>query len=105
MPNITVAVAPHFPVSLIYDPANSIQGANANESKISRVPRIITVENMAAGTTISIQVAVDPTSTFQEIVNLDGATNPDQFHVFDPRWNFVKLVRTGAQDIKAFAQT
>jgi len=105
MAQVTVAVEPHFPVSLIYDPANSVQGANSNESKISRVPRIITVEAMAAGTVISVQVSVHPDSVFQEIVSLDGANGAEQNHIFDPRWNFVKLVRTGAQNIKAYAQS
>ena len=105
MAQITVATLPHFPVSLIYDPANSIQGANSNESVISRVPRIITVENMLAGTDRSIQGAVHESAVFQELVNLLGASAAVQNFIFDPRWNFVKLVRTGAQDILAYAQT
>jgi len=105
MPNVTLATVPHFPASLIYDPANLVQGINANESVTSRVPRIITVENMVAGTDISVQASVHPNSAFQEITNLLGATGPVQNITFDPRWNFVKLVRTGAQNILAYAQT
>jgi len=105
MAQVTLATKPYFPTSLIYDPANSVQGANVNESVLSRVPRIITVENMLTGTDIDVQVAVHPDATFQSIAVLSGATAPEQNITFDPRWNFVKLIRTGAQNIVAYAQS
>lgn len=105
MPNVTISDNPHFPAVLIYDPANSVEGINSNESITSRVPRIIVVGNMLAGTTISVQGSVHKDSTFQEITNLDGAAGAEQNYTFDPRWNFIKLVRTGGQDIVAYAQS
>lgn len=106
MPVVQIDTKPHFPAHKIYDPAapEPVQGADADHSLVARVPRIITIEAMAGGTTVAVQGKVHNDAAWETIVVLDGATAAVQSTTFDPRWNFVQLVRTGAKDMVAYAQ-
>lgn len=105
-----LAEKPHFPAILIYDPGGTpvVQGADSDHSIVARVPRIITIENNAANTDISVQAKVHNDATWQEVALIVGADGAVQSVTFDPRWNFVQLVRggsTGTQDVIAYAQS
>lgn len=101
--------APASPAIPVYDPGDVlgngvVQGASANESRVMRRPTLIEVENMAAGTTLDVQVKTLPDLAFKSFAVLDGAADTEFLVEFLQPYNFVKLVRTGAQDAVAAAQ-
>lgn len=101
--------APASPARTVYDPGDVlgkgvVQGVDANTSRIMRRPTLIEVENMAAGTTLDVQVKTLPDLAYKSFAVLDGATDTEFLVEFLQPYNFVKLVRTGAQDAVAAAQ-
>ena len=107
MPTVNANEQEFFPAQRIYDPAagDPIQGADANHSVIVRVPRIITVDGLPALTTLTLQAKVHFAGAWHTIVVFDGDVAAIGNHVFDPRWNFVQLVRAGSGTPIAHAQT
>ena len=69
-----------------------------------RRPTLIEVENMLTGTTIDVQVKTQNDLAFKSFAILDGATDTEFLVEFLQPYNFVRLVRTGAQDAVASAQ-
>lgn len=101
--------APASPARTVYDPGDVlgngvVQGVDANTSRIMRRPTLIEVENMAALTTIDVQVKTLPDLAYKSFAVLDGATDTEFLVEFLQPYNFVRLVRTGAQNAVASAQ-
>jgi len=102
---VLLSTKSHAPSQLIYDPLNSInESGDNNRSLVARHPRLVTIEGLAAGTTVEIKVKLDDAA--QEIVfaTFDGATESEGLVEFLEPYNFLVVERTGADDFKAFAQ-
>jgi hypothetical protein len=69
-----------------------------------RRPTLIEVENLLTGTTIDVQVKTLNDLAFKSFAILDGAVDTEFLVEFLQPYNFVKLVRTGAQNAVASAQ-
>lgn len=101
---------PSSPAVVVYDPGDNlgngvVQGAGgADESRVMRRPTLIEVENLLTGTTIDVQVKTLDDLAFKSFAILDGATDTEFLVEFLQPYNFVKLVRTGAQNAVASAQ-
>lgn len=110
MGQVQLDTQPASPAVVVYDPGDNlgkgvVQGAGgANESRIMSRPTLIEVENLAGGTTIDVQVRTLDGLTFKSFAILDGALDTEFLVEFLQPYNFVKLVRTGAQDAVASAQ-
>lgn len=109
MPLVDIQEEPTFQTRRIYDPAGSkgaaLQGVDANTSVISRVPRILLFESMAGGTDAQVQGKVHVDSEWAILATITGATAAVQVHTFDPRYNFVRTVRSaGSANYLVFAQ-
>ena len=101
----TTTPTPSFRGVVIYDTANSIQGASAAESREIRSPHAVQVEAIAVGTTVLIQVRLHPTGTWVTVKTLTSADGV-YLHTFYPyQPNYVRLSRSaGTGAVLAFAQ-
>ena len=102
---VDMTTVPNSVARVLYDPgANpSIVGENVDTSLVSRSPEIITLENLASGTTATVQVRVHPNSEWYD-VHVEDGSNPRATVTFDKIPNFARVVRTGTQNFKVFAQ-
>lgn len=89
---------------LIYDPANSVQGDDANTSVVANIPEAVQLEGLDATTTASVQVRVHKDASWIEHTLVDGNVETAKLITFDAAPNFLRVVRTGAANCKAFIQ-
>lgn len=109
MGQVALDSQPSSPAVVVYDPGDNlgngvVEGANSDESRVMRRPTLIEIENLASGTTIDVQVKTLNGLTFKSFAIADGAVDTEFLIEFLQPYNFVKLVRTGAQDAVASAQ-
>ncbi len=105
MPTVTVEDNNHFPAHLIYDPANTI-GVDANTSNTAAAVRIVQIDSCVAGTDFQIQGKVHKDADWVTVTTITGATDNSQSYTFDPRYNFVRVVRSaGSANCVAYVQS
>lgn len=104
MPLIDIDDESHFPSRKFWDTAdaNFHAPADPNTSLIVRIGRAIQVIANAGGDTIELQVRVDSGAPFMVLETLTGFT--EYLRQFDPRWNFLRLVRTSGGAAQAWSQ-
>lgn len=105
--SITTIDMPTYPVAVIYDTAAAvpIQGADANHSVVIPNPRFVQFDTIPAGTTVQVQRKIHKDASWENVGTAVGNSDGSkviEFGLLPP--NFVQLVRTGAGDVKAFAQ-
>ena len=104
---ITTIDMPTYPVAVVYDTAadTPIQGADADHSVVIPNPRFVQFNTIPSGTTVQVQRKVHKDAGWENVGTAIGNTDGNkivEFSLLPP--NFVQLVRTGAGDVKAFAQ-
>lgn len=105
MATVTVPIDnQHFRASLIYDPANTIQGADANTSRVTNAPSLMAFNNMASGTDIDIEGKIHKDDTFTFVATMLGTGGATQKYEFTTRWNYIQCKRTGPQNVVVYAQ-
>lgn len=90
---------------LLYDPANTVQGTDSNNSLVGNKINILTFENMDAGTVVTVYIRVHALSVWIPHTVVDNS-NAEGFVDFghNPP-NFCKVERSGgSQDIIVYAQ-
>lgn len=98
---------PKAGVRVVYDTAALVPvvGADANHSMVIPSPGVLQIDTIPAGTTLQVQQRVHSAAEWVDVGTvLDNADGP-VLMIFDNRVNFVQIVRTGAGDIKAYAQS
>ena len=88
---------------LLYDSANTIYGADADTSRISRYPSQITVEDVPAATTATVQVRINSDAKWLEVTVIDNAAL-DGWVIFENPPNFCRVIRTGTGDFIVYDQ-
>ena len=104
MPLIDIDDESHFPSRKFWDTADTDFHASgdANTSLIVRVGRAIQVTVNAGGDSVELQVRVDADAPWMVLETLTGFT--EYLRQFDPRWNFLRLVRTSGGAASAWSQ-
>lgn len=101
----TPQTTPKYPVSKIYDSAESV-GQDANTSNVVRAPSYLAIEGMAPTlTSVTVQVKLHADGIWHDYLNID-VSSPNAFIEFasKPSPNFVQVVRDGADDFIVYAQ-
>lgn len=90
--------------SKIYDSADSNYESAPNISLTARVPVIVVLEGMVAGSTFDIQVRTQTDAAWQsyQVVNSNVLNAIIEFNLIP--FNFLRVVRTGTSSCKVFVQ-
>lgn len=90
-------------VSILYDPANTIQGDDANTSLIAHAPRFMSIEGINPGlTSITVQARIHPDSVWHDYININIA-EPNALVEFATKIPEVRVVRVGAFDFVIYS--
>jgi hypothetical protein len=104
---------PTYPVYVSYDTAAdpAVIGADADHSVVMSAPRLLHIEAVPAGTTLSLQAKSHKDATWAVLATYTSVNTPAFVSIQDKAVcnphvpNFVQLVRTvGAGNVKVFAQ-
>lgn len=107
MPTVTPEDNPRWKPQKFYDSLDAaFQNGDANTSLTIFHPRIVQVEGLAAGTDIKVQGKVHKDAAWVVLSTLTGGAGDlaNQSYEFDPRYNMVRVTRTGAANVIAYAQ-
>jgi len=97
---------PKYPTYVVYDTAAlvPVQGADADHSVVICDPVLVQIDTLPAATSIQVQQKCHPDAEWVNVgAAITLASGPSML-IFDHEVNFVQLVRTGAGDVKAYAQ-
>lgn len=103
MTTIDMSLKPMFPTRTLMDTVAGIHGDNVNTSLVACAPFVVQIGTLAVGTTVQLQGKSNQNAEWVPITDYDATSTPTMY-IFDIRVNFVRLVRTGAGDVKVHSQ-
>jgi hypothetical protein len=97
---------PKYSTYVVYDTAavEPVQGADANHSVVICDPVIVQIDTLPAATSVQVQQKCHPDAEWVNVGAAITEASGASMLIFDHEVNFVQLVRTGAGDVKAYAQ-